>query len=108
MTRDAIPLDLADVPELRRQVDDVTHTGRARALQENGETVAVLIPARRAQRRSTGRALVDTSGLPPSRYQSLDELIADREPPPPRAFTWEEIEDTLDRERATAWRAKYR
>jgi hypothetical protein len=44
--------------------------------------------------------------LPPIPYRTLDDLIADREAPPSRTFNWDEIEATIDRERAGAWLSK--
>jgi hypothetical protein len=106
VVREATPIDIGAVPELAHLVDMVTRTRRPQAIQRDGETLALLVPAGRRSRRRVRTTLVDTSSLPPLRYHSLKELLQDREPPPPRPFTSEEMKAAIARERAEAWRAK--
>ncbi len=106
MVREAVRIDIATAPPLAFLADEVERTRTPRLLERNGEPIALIVPAGGTRRRSPSTTLVDTSHLPPIPYRTLDDLIADREPPPPRAFTKEEIRDALDHDRADAWRAK--
>jgi hypothetical protein len=107
MVREATRLDISAMPDLVRLAETVADTGRPYVLERDGEVVAKLVPTRGRGRRVRSTRRIDTSKLPPIPYRSLDELIADRDPPPSRAFTQEEIEEALERDRAEAWRSKY-
>ena len=106
MVREIARIDVSTMPDLAELAEEVERTRMPRLIERNGEPLALLVPADRRLRRGNLRSLVDTSTLPPIPYKTLDDLIADREPPPPRAFSWDEIEETIDRERAEAWRSK--
>lgn len=107
MAREAAAIDISAYPDLVRLIHEVKRTRRTQAIQENGKTVALLVPAG-GPRRGTRprRQLVDTSALPPVPYRTVDEMIADRPLPTPRTFTDEEIKAALEEERVTAWRRK--
>ncbi|HXT34960.1 MAG TPA: hypothetical protein VN837_05230 [Chloroflexota bacterium] len=55
------PIDITNMPELARLTDEVRATNRPVALQRNHETVAVLMPAKRAPqpRRTTKSSEAD-------------------------------------------------
>jgi predicted nucleic acid-binding protein len=80
MTHEAAT-DISAIPELARLVDHVTHTRRPQALQHEGRTVALLVPAAPPLRRRMPTTLVDTSALPPVPYRTVDELVASRPGP---------------------------
>jgi hypothetical protein len=105
MTHEATT-DISAIPELARLVDQVTQTRRPQALQHAGRTVALLVPATQPSRRRTTTTLVDTSALPPVPYRTVDELMASRPGPVPRAFTDDEIGDALEEDRVARWRRK--
>jgi hypothetical protein len=52
MAQEYIPIDISRVPDLKRLVDAVRESGKPYALQDGVETVAVLGPAPKEQRRS--------------------------------------------------------
>jgi hypothetical protein len=106
VVRDVVRIDVSAMPELASLAEDVERTRTPRVIERNGEPLALLVPTRRRGRRGVRRTLVDTSALPPIPYRTLDDLIADREAPPTRTFSWDEIKETIDRERAQAWRSK--
>jgi hypothetical protein len=107
MKREAASVDLSTQPDLARLIAEVKRTRRPQALQEDGETVALLVPAGRPRRGTQPRRqLVDTSSLPPVAYRTVDEMMASRPPWQGRAFTNEEIEAALEEERVDAWRRK--
>lgn len=107
MTRDAARIDLSTQPDLVRLVAELRRTRQPQAIQEDGETVALLVPAGRPRRGTRPRhQLVDTSALPPVRYRSVDEMLASRPPWSGRAFTDDEIKAALEEDRADAWRRK--
>lgn len=107
MVREAVGVDLDTLPEIARLVEEVERSRTPRRLERNGRAVAMLVPAGGRRRNGRPASLVDTSDLPPIPYHSLEDLIADREPPPDRGFTEEEITTAVDRDRAEAWRSKY-
>lgn len=51
MTREFSPIDISTMPDLARLAEEVRATNRARALQRNHETVAVIVPVDRATAR---------------------------------------------------------
>src|SRR5437867_3181520 len=104
MAQEMARIDIDAVPGLSTLVHDAAKSGRPRAIEQNGETVALLVPVTRRPHRRPRVTFVDTSHLPPVGYQTLDELIQDIEPST-EAFDWESIKETLDRDRATAWRS---
>jgi len=57
MATEMQPIDITNMPELARLTDEVRATNRPVALQRNHETVAVLMPAKRAtQPRRTNKS----------------------------------------------------
>lgn len=106
MVREAVRVDINTLPEIARLVEEVERSRTPRRLERNGQTIALLVPAGSGRRRERADILIDTSDLPPIPYRSLEDLIADRDPPPERTFTPEEIADALDCDRAEAWRSK--
>lgn len=108
MTREAASIDLSTQPDLARLVAEVKRTRRPQALQEDGETVALLVPAGRPRRATKPRhQLVDTSALPPVHYRSVAELVRHQPVAPARSFTDDELKEAIDEARAEAWRAKH-
>ena len=108
MTREAARIDISTMPDLARLVQEVKRTRQPQALQEDGETVALLVPAGRPRRGTRPRRqLVDTSMLPPVPYRSVAELVRHQPVAPARSFTDEELEEAIDEARAEAWRAKH-
>ena len=109
MAREAARIDISMHPELARLVEEVKRTRQPQALQEDGETVALLVPAGRPRGGTQPRRqLVDTSALPPVRYRSVAELVRHRPVAPARSFTDEELKEAIDEARVEAWRAKHR
>lgn len=109
MTREATRIDLSTHPDLARLVQEVKRTRQPQAIQEDGETVALLVPAGRSKRvTQPRRQLVDTSALPPVPYRSVAELVRHQPVPPARSFTDAELKEAIDEARAEAWRAKHR
>src|SRR3712207_5672181 len=107
MTRETPAIDLSTGPDLVRLVQEVKRTRQPQAIQEDGETVALLVPAGRSQRGTQPRRqLVDTSALPPVRYRSVAELVRHQPVPPARSFADAELKEAIDEARAEAWRAK--
>jgi hypothetical protein len=51
MTREAVPLDLRQLPDLARLAREVRRTNTPMVLRENGEDLAVLSPARPKRRK---------------------------------------------------------
>jgi hypothetical protein len=107
MTRKAAPIDLRSRPDLAQLVEEVKRTRQPQPIQENGETVALLVPAGR-RRRAPHRQplLVDTSDLPPVPYRTVDAMLASRPPYTGRAFTDDEIKAALEQDRVDTWRRK--
>lgn len=96
------------MPDVVQLVDEAVQSNAPLQLRRGDEVVALLLPLARGPRRR-GRTTLVRMGHPPSiHYRTLDELIADREPPPAHPFTWGEIEATLMRDRADRWREKAR
>ena len=108
MTREAARIDISTVPELAQLVQEVTRTRRPQALQQDGQTVALLVPAGRTVRGTLRRQLVDTSALPPVPYRSVADLVRHQPVPPARSFTDAELKEAIAEARAEAWRAKQR
>ena len=98
MAREAAAIDLRSRPDLAQLVEEIKRTRRPRLIQEDGETVALLVPAGRP-RRARQRHLVDTSALPPVPYRTVDEMLADRPPWTGRTFTDDEINTALEDDR---------
>jgi hypothetical protein len=51
MARELAPIDIRQVPEIARFVDEVCATGKPRRIVRDDEEIAVLIPATRRRRR---------------------------------------------------------
>ncbi|MBI2761960.1 MAG: hypothetical protein HYX51_11115 [Chloroflexi bacterium] len=83
----------------------MTRSRRPRIIERDGETVALLVPAGRAAAHGARAVPEDTSVRPPVRYRSFDEFLQDRETSP-QVFSWEQIEETVDQDRAQMWRSK--
>jgi antitoxin (DNA-binding transcriptional repressor) of toxin-antitoxin stability system len=108
MPRDAARIDLSTRPDLVELVQELKRTRRPQLIQEEGETVALLVPATQPRRsRTPRRRLVDTSALSPVRYRSIAELVRHQPVPPARSFTDAELKEAIDEARAEAWRAKH-
>lgn len=105
MAREAAPIDLSTRPDLAQLIEEVKRTRQPQLIQEDGETVALIVPAGRRGTQPS-RQLVDTSALPPVPYRTVDEMLADRPPWTGRAFTDEEIKSALEEERVDAWGRK--
>jgi hypothetical protein len=105
MTREALPIDISDMPDVTRLVEEARRTNTTLALRWGEEEVAKLSPVR-SRRRRPGRRFVDTSDLPPVPYRTVDEMMATRPGYAGRAFTDDEITAALEEERARAWQRK--
>jgi hypothetical protein len=100
-------IDVSTMPDLARVVQELRRTRRPQAIQENGETVALLVPAgRRARATRPRHRLIDTSALPPVPYRSVAELVRHQPVPLARTFTDQELKEAITEARAEAWRAK--
>jgi antitoxin (DNA-binding transcriptional repressor) of toxin-antitoxin stability system len=107
MTREATPIDLSTHPDLTQLIEEVKRTRQPQPIQEDGETVALIVPAGRSRRGTRRhRQLVDTSTLPPVPYRTVDEMLADRPLWTDRAFTDDEIKVALEEARVDAWHRK--
>ena len=93
MTREYIPIDISNVPDLKRLAEAVRQSGKPHALKEGAETVAVVRPAPKSERmpRALGRASPSGRGqaspaADPAFAKLLDDdLRANREAPVDRA-----------------------
>lgn len=96
----AAPIDASLIPDVARLVEEVTRAGCPRAIQQEGQTVALLILVRPGRAPRALLSLVDTTHLPPVPHRGLAGLIRHRQPPGGRRFTDEEIESAVAEERA--------
>ncbi len=86
MTREYIPIDISNAPDLKRLAEAVRQSGKPHALQEGMETLAVVRPAPK-----TGGAQVslrsEVSPMNDPAFMKLleDDLRANREAPVDRA-----------------------
>jgi hypothetical protein len=106
MASELQPIDISRMPELAQLAEEVHATRTPRVLRRGDQDLALLVPAGRSRPRATRTMLVDTSALPPVPDQTIDELVASRPGPVPRAFTDEEITAALEEDLADRWRAK--
>ncbi len=61
MTQNYVPIDISDVPDLKRVAEAVRETGKPHALNEGRETVAVVRPVSR--KASSSRARGQKTGI---------------------------------------------
>lgn len=93
MAREYVPIDISNTPDLKRLAEAVRQTGKAHALNEGAETVAVVRPAPKRERTSRSTHQASPSGrgqVPPTDDPELaqrleDDLRANREAPADRA-----------------------
>ena len=52
MTREYVPVDISNAPDLKRLAEPVCQTGQPHALKQGTETVAVVRPAPKKERRT--------------------------------------------------------
>ena len=103
MTREAIRVDITDMPDLSRLARHVQESRLPRLLQQDGEPVALLVPA--GGRRREPVQFIDTSALPPVPHRTVAEL-AGFAGSLPRPLSWDEVKAIVAEERAERWRAK--
>jgi hypothetical protein len=63
MTSELAPIDIREVPELARLVDEVRASGKPRRLVAGEEEVALLVPARPTTRRRTAVSPADDAAF---------------------------------------------
>jgi hypothetical protein len=89
MTREYVPVDIANAPDLKRLAESVRQTGKPHALKEGAETVAVVRPAPKRERPSrsgrqagpSGRGQASPMNDPALAKLIEDDLRANREAP---------------------------
>ncbi len=106
MAQEMQPIDIHSAPALTTLVDQLKRTRRPQVIEENGQPVALLVPATKPVGRGSRRTFIDTSDLPPVPQRSVRELagIAGTLAQP---RSWNEIEDIVAEERAAAYRSKH-
>ncbi len=89
MTREYVPVDITNAPDLKRLAEAVRQTGKPHALKEGAETVAVVRPAPKRDRPSRsgrqasrlGRSQASPTDDPALATQIAADLRANREAP---------------------------
>ncbi len=56
MTEELSPIDISDMPELLRIVEEVRRTAKPRLLRRDSEDMAILMPTKPPSKRKPGRA----------------------------------------------------
>ena len=108
MTTESTTIDVESYPDLTALIERANRAGEPTTIRRAGRVVAFIVPVSAERQKTRNRAvLVDTSNLPPVADETLDDVIRSRPAVEPRSFTWEEIKEALDEERATAWRSKH-
>jgi antitoxin (DNA-binding transcriptional repressor) of toxin-antitoxin stability system len=95
MTHEAARVDISDMPELSRLARQVQEFRSPCVLEQDGEPVALLVPA--GGRRRGSVELIDTSALPPVPHRTVAEL-AGFAGSLPRPLSWDEITAIVDEE----------
>lgn len=97
MTREATRVDITDMPDVARLAHYVQKSRSSCVLEQDGEPVALIVPA--GGRRRKPVQLIDTSALPPVPHRTVAEL-AGFAGSLPRPLSWDEIKVIVDEERA--------